>query len=117
LPVVKAFAIADATDVARVRGYPADAYLLDAKVPGLAGGTGTAWDWSLLAAAANLGAPIMLAGGLTPANVAAAIAATAPFAVDTASGVESTPGIKDAAAMAAFVAAVRADRVSLPPRE
>jgi len=104
--VIKAFRIAGAADLERVRGYPADAYLLDAAVAGAHGGTGTAWDHRLLAGC-NLGAPIILAGGLNPGNVAAAIAATRPWAVDTASGVESAPGIKDAGLMRAFVAAAR----------
>lgn len=107
LPVLKAFRIASANDLARIRGYPADAYLLDAAVPGQHGGTGTVWDWTVLAGA-NLGAPMVLAGGLTPDNLAAAITATTPWAVDVSSGIESAPGIKDVARMAAFVAAVRA---------
>lgn len=107
VPVLKAFAIRSAEDLARARGYPADAYLLDAAVPGLAGGTGRAWDHRLLAGV-DLGAPVVLAGGLRPENVGMAIAQVRPSAVDTASGIESAPGIKDAATMAAFVAAVRA---------
>lgn len=106
LPVIKAFRIAVAGDLDRIRGYPADAYLLDAAVPGSHGGTGTAWDHSLLAGR-DLGVPVILAGGLTPDNVAAAIAAIRPYAVDTASGVESAPAIKDAGRMRAFVAAAR----------
>jgi phosphoribosylanthranilate isomerase len=103
--VIKAFAIANADDIAAVRGFPADAYLLDTKVPGLDGGSGQAWDWSLLTQ--DLGTPIMLAGGLNPANVADAVARTHPWAVDTASGVEAAPGIKDAAAMSAFIRAAK----------
>lgn len=106
LPVIKAFRIATAADLARVPGYPADAYLLDAAIPGQPGGTGMSWDWSLLAGA-DLGAPMLLAGGLRSDTVAAAIAATRPWAVDVASSIESFPGRKDAARMAAFVAAVR----------
>lgn len=103
--VLKAFAIAEAGDIDRVAGYPADAYLLDAKVSGQSGGTGRTWDWSLLRR--DLGAPVVLAGGLNADNVATAVTATRPWAVDTASGVESVPGIKDPARMAAFLAAVR----------
>jgi phosphoribosylanthranilate isomerase len=105
VPVIKAFAIATASDLAAVRGFPADAYLLDAKVQGLDGGSGQAWDWSLLTQ--DLGAPIMLAGGLNAGNVGEAIARVHPWAVDTASGVEAAPGIKDAAAMAAFIGAAK----------
>lgn len=106
VPVIKAFRIADAASLAAVRGYPADLYLLDAAVPGQSGGTGTAWDHGLLAGV-DLGRPVMLAGGLKPGNVAAAIAQARPQWVDTASGIESAPGIKDPAKMAAFVAACR----------
>lgn len=105
-PVIKAFRIGAPADLAQVRGYPADAVLLDACVPGLAGGSGVAWDHRWLADA-DLGVPVILAGGLTPGNVAAAVAATRPWAVDTASGVEAAPGLKDAALMRAFVAAAR----------
>ncbi|MFW5752733.1 MAG: phosphoribosylanthranilate isomerase [Planctomycetota bacterium] len=105
-PVIKAFAVRDAASLAAIADYPADAYLLDAHVPGLAGGTGTAWDHGLLAGCA-LRRPVILAGGLTPENVAAA-AALRPWGVDTASGVEAgEPGVKDHARMARFVAAAR----------
>jgi phosphoribosylanthranilate isomerase len=105
-PVIKAFAMRDASSLAAVAGYPADAYLLDAAVPGTSGGSGIAWDHHLLAGA-TLGRPVILAGGLRPANAAAAVAATRPFGVDVASGIESAPGHKDAALMRAFVAACR----------
>ena len=106
LPVLKAFRLAAPADRARIRGYPADAVLLDASVPGMLGGSGVTWDHGWLAGV-DLGVPMILAGGLGPANVAAAIARTRPWAVDTASGVESAPGLKDAASMQAFVHAVR----------
>ena len=105
--VIKAARIAGAADLERLRGYPADAYLLDAWVPGAHGGTGHAWDHRLLAGL-DLGAPLILAGGLSPTTVAAAVSQVRPFAVDAASGVESAPGIKDPALMRAFVAAVTA---------
>jgi phosphoribosylanthranilate isomerase len=111
VPVVKAARIANRDDLLRLRGYPADAFLLDAAVAGSHGGTGAAWDHTLLADV-DLGAPVVLAGGLNPATVAAAIRAVRPYGVDAASGVESAPGIKDPARMAAFVAAVRSARVS-----
>jgi len=107
LPVIKAFAISDAASLTAVRGYPADAYLLDASVPGQAGGTGVRWDHHLLAGL-DLGRPVVLAGGLTADNVAAAVRSARPWAVDTASGVESAPGIKDHQCMRRFVAACRA---------
>ena len=91
--------------VARARGSAADLVLLDAAVAGRDGGTGTTFDWGLLDAE-PLGRPFALAGGLTPANVAEAVRRTGPALVDVSSGVESAPGRKDAAKVAAFVAAV-----------
>jgi phosphoribosylanthranilate isomerase len=98
------------------RGIPADvngfagsespALLVDAAVKGVYGGSGVTADWS---AAAELAKkyPLLLAGGLTPENVAEAIRQVRPWGVDVASGVESSPGQKDASRMKAFVQAVR----------
>ncbi|MDQ3034984.1 MAG: phosphoribosylanthranilate isomerase [Myxococcota bacterium] len=80
--------------------------LLDASVAGMKGGTGTIADWALASRIATV-RPLWLAGGLTAHNVAAAIEAVRPMGVDCASGVESAPGVKDAAEMEAFVRAVR----------
>ncbi len=99
-PVLKAFAITDEDGLAAMRGYPADAYLLDSA----GGGTGVLWDHELLADA-EIDRPVILAGGLTPANVARSIRATRPFGVDVSSGIESAPGIKDVTRMRAFIAA------------
>lgn len=110
LPVIKAARISSVADLERLRGYPADAFLLDACVPGAHGGTGHAWDHGLLAGI-DLGAPLILAGGLTPSSVTAAISRVLPYGVDAASGIESAPGIKDPALMRAFVAAVLAAAV------
>lgn len=107
LRVIKTFRIGCAADLDAVDGHPADAYLLDAKVAGLRGGTGAAFDHRLLAGR-RFARPLVLAGGLGPANVAAAVRAVHPWAVDAASGVESAPGLKDAARMRAFVRAARA---------
>ncbi len=82
------------------------ALLLDAAVKGLYGGSGVTTDWAK-AAALSQRIPLLLAGGLTPGNVAQAIEQVRPWGVDTASGVESSPGVKDAARMRDFVAAVR----------
>jgi phosphoribosylanthranilate isomerase len=79
-------------------------WLYDAFVDGF-GGAGVTAPWQLIASRARR--PFLLAGGLTPANVAAAIAATGADGVDVASGVETRPGVKDPAAVAAFVAAAR----------
>lgn len=104
--LVKAFRIGSAADIAAVAGYPAAAYLLDSRVAGRSGGTGTAFDWQLLRGVA-WDKPVILAGGLNPGNVAQAVRKVRPYAVDTSSGVESAPGIKDAAKVQAFVAAAR----------
>jgi phosphoribosylanthranilate isomerase len=84
----------------------APAFLVDASVKGVYGGSGVTADWS---AAAELAKkyPLLLAGGLTPENVADAVRQVKPWGVDVASGVESAPGEKDAAKMKAFVQAVR----------
>ena len=79
--------------------------LLDAFVPGTHGGTGTAFDWSLIPR--RLPLPVILSGGLNPDNVAAAIRLVAPWAVDVSSGVEAGPGIKDPRKMARFMKEVR----------
>jgi phosphoribosylanthranilate isomerase len=83
------------------------AVLLDAWQSGTFGGTGTGLDWQSLRQRKEIGLPVILAGGLTPANVAAAIAAAQPDGVDVASGVESAPGKKDYAKTMAFVAAAK----------
>lgn len=84
-------------------------FLVDAYAPGVGGGTGKVARWDLLQPrpAELAERPLLLAGGLTPANVAEAIAATACTGVDTASGVESSPGIKDAELIKAFVEAAQ----------
>ena len=81
--------------------------LLDARVEGF-GGSGRTFDWSLARQARQFGLPFWLAGGLTPLNVAEAVRRAAPNGVDVASGVESSPGVKDPERVRAFVAAVRA---------
>ena len=89
----------------KVRYAQARGLLLDAFVEGYGGG-GEVFDWSLIPA--SVGCPIVLSGGLRAANVGQALARVRPWAVDVSSGVERSRGVKDAAAMRAFVAAVRA---------
>jgi phosphoribosylanthranilate isomerase len=90
---------------------PAPALLLDAHAPGVFGGTGRTIDWLLAASVARAaGRPVVLSGGLNPENVSAAVQQVAPVAVDTASGVESSPGVKDAELMRRFVLAARSGR-------
>lgn len=101
---IKALRVRSAADVERLGDYQAAAYLLDAYHPTKPGGTGQAWDWGLAATAKRYG-PIILAGGLTPDNVAQAVRQVRPWAVDVSSGVESAPGRKDIVKMRQFVAA------------
>lgn len=110
IPVIKALRVG--TDFALqvfepFRGTVAS-LLLDTYTPGSHGGTGRTFDWSAQAGVVPGGASLILAGGLTALNVAEAIRTLHPFAVDVSSGVESSPGVKDHAAINAFVAAVRA---------
>jgi phosphoribosylanthranilate isomerase len=104
LEVIQAFPVAREEDLRAVEGFPAALCLLDARVPGMHGGTGQPMDWSLArrAAAARR---ILLAGGLTPDNVGEAIRAVRPWGVDAASGLETQPGIKDADRVRSFVRA------------
>ena len=88
-----------------------DAFLLDTYVRGQQGGTGRTFDWDLALDAKRFGR-IILAGGLNPDNVTAAIAAVNPYAVDTSSGLEQEPGIKDHEKMARFIQIVRQTRTS-----
>jgi phosphoribosylanthranilate isomerase len=104
---VKAFRIRDAASLEVLSRYPTDAWLLDAFTPGKLGGTGERFDWDLALQANRLGRPIFLAGGLTPENVGPAVAHVRPFAVDVSSGVESAPGKKDPAKVAAFIRAAK----------
>lgn len=117
VPYVKSIAMgeADARPDARElqMRYPgAAAFLFDAHATGGHGGTGAVFDWSKLPT--GLGKPFVVAGGLTPDNVATAIGQTLPWGVDVASGIEDSPGIKDGELMRKFVEAVRrADCVEL----
>ena len=104
---LKAFRIRDAASLDALPNYATDAYLLDAYSPEARGGTGEKFNWDLAVEAQKFGRPIFLAGGLTPANVAAAVKQVQPFAVDVSSGVESAPGKKDPVKVRAFIQAAR----------
>lgn len=109
LPVMKAVGVADASDLPALDDYAqvADMLLVDAKAPKTAelpGGNGLSFDWTLIANR-RWPTPWMLAGGLTPGNVAEAIALTKAPQVDVSSGVETAPGEKSAELIAAFVKA------------
>lgn len=119
IPVMKAIGVASSADIARARAAldAADHILLDAKPPATAGalpgGNGLTFDWRLVA---GLDPPFafMLSGGLVPETVATAIDLVRPWAVDVSSGVESAPGVKDPARIAAFIEAARAAGGSAP---
>jgi phosphoribosylanthranilate isomerase len=103
--VIKAARVHSGADIQALSAFHVDYHLLDSHVPGQRGGTGETFAWDL--ARKHRGrVPLILSGGLTPENVAEAIATVRPFAVDVASGVESAPGRKDPAKVLAFVAAV-----------
>lgn len=110
LPVWRVIGVAKGDDLAKAAAYAgaADFILFDAKTPKgtLPGGMGLAFDWALLARL-RISLPWGLAGGLTPANVAEAVQITGAPLVDAASGIESAPGQKDPALIAAFCAAAR----------
>lgn len=111
-PVWKAVPVAKAEDIERAARFVgvADFILFDAKTPKgtLPGGMGLSFDWSLLAAWKNR-APWGLAGGLSPANVAEAVRGTGAAMIDTSSGVESAPGVKDVQKISDFCTAARSD--------
>ena len=104
-PLVVAVAVGQGFKPDEFSKIKPSAYLLDTFDPDRLGGTGRTFDWNAAREAKQYG-PIILAGGLTPANVAQAIRQVRPFAVDVASGVESAPGIKDPVKVQAFFAAV-----------
>ncbi len=107
LPVIKAVRVRDASSLERLRAYRVAAYLVDAYHPAAPGGTGTPFDWRLVAPGAwERPGPLFLAGGLTPATVGRALTAVRPDGVDVSSGVE-TAGVKDPTKLREFVAAVR----------
>lgn len=111
LPVMKAIGVADESDLAMLTEYSlvADQILIDAKPPkgaNLPGGNGLSFDWRLLVGRKWL-RPWMLAGGLTPQNVAEAIRLTGARQVDVSSGVESAPGVKDADKIHDFIGATK----------
>jgi phosphoribosylanthranilate isomerase len=111
--VIKALRVRSGADIRVAEAYRTDFHLLDAHQPGTAGGTGESFDWALLAGRRS-DVPLILAGGLTPENVADGVAAARPFAVDVATGVEAEPGVKDHALMAKFVES--AQKGSVDPR-
>ena len=107
-PYIKAVRVTPSTDLLKCAAdfETARGLLLDAYVPGVPGGTGERFDWSLIPP--DLPKPVVLSGGLTPANVADAVAQVRPWAVDVSSGVEAAKGIKDPHHVAQFIAKAKA---------
>ena len=104
--VIKAAQVSGPGDIRDLERFHVDFHLLDSRASdprrqSLRGGTGETFDWTLLAGRRSR-VPLILSGGLTPENVAEAIALTSPHAVDTASGTEAAPGRKDARKLEAF---------------
>lgn len=106
-PVIKAFTVASDFKPAILADFRAAAmFLLDGSSKGKRGGTGKTFDWQIARRAARYG-PILLAGGITPENVAEAIRVAQPFGIDVCSGVEVKPGQKDPARVRALIEIVR----------
>jgi phosphoribosylanthranilate isomerase len=107
-PYIKAVRVNRDTDLLKCAAdfEPARGLLLDAFVPGVPGGTGERFDWSLIPA--NLPKPIVLSGGLTPDNIGEAVRHVRPWAVDVSSGVEATKGVKDVHKIVQFIAKAKA---------
>jgi len=108
--VIKALQVRDAASLDQIASFPCADILLDAYNPGLYGGAGHTFPWELASEAQRrfTNKRIILSGGLTPQTIATAITQTHPAAVDVASGVESSPGIKDLRLVAEFIRAARA---------
>lgn len=111
LPYLKALRMREDMDLAAAARPYEDAagILVDAYVEGVAGGSGTTFNWSSLPS--GLALPVILAGGLNPDNVAAAVRQVCPWAVDVSGGVESAPGVKDTAKIAAFIRGVNSVKI------
>ncbi len=109
--VIKAFQVKDKESLKTMAHYRVAAYLLDSYRDGLRGGTGATFDWHLAIVAKTFGR-IILAGGLTPENVAEAVKLVQPYGIDVAGGVEKEKGIKDHAKLKKFITEVR--RASRP---
>jgi len=105
--VIKAARVRSGADIQALGSFHTNLHLLDSYVPDRRGGTGTTFQWEMVRAHRR-DVPVILSGGLTADNVADAIAAVHPYAVDVASGVELSPGVKDHAALQAFADAVAA---------
>jgi phosphoribosylanthranilate isomerase len=103
LTVYKAFRVQDEDSLKQLKTYSVNAWLLDSFTPGVFGGSGATFNWDIALEAIKLGTPVILAGGLTPENVAEAIRKVRPYGVDVSSGVEISRGKKDPEKVRNFV--------------
>ena len=110
--VIKAFRVSSMTSLEPISEYRLSCCLLDAYSPAFYGGTGKSFNWEIACEAVRRGYKVVLAGGLTPDNVVEAISLVQPYAVDVSSGVESSPGKKDAAKVQEFIRNVNSYRNS-----
>jgi phosphoribosylanthranilate isomerase len=106
VPVIKAFRVGEDFDASVIATYELPAYVLDTRVEGLHGGTGTPFDWKRAAEASRYGR-IIVGGGITPSNALAAWRTARPYGLDVSSGVESSPGVKDRGKIRALFEALR----------
>jgi phosphoribosylanthranilate isomerase len=105
--VIKSFRVKDALSLKRLDEYNVSAFLFDTYSREQLGGTGSAFDWSVIEHKPYIQEKLFLAGGLTPQNVKEAIQKVRPYAVDVASGIEKSPGKKDPELLKQFISAVR----------
>lgn len=109
IKAIKAFRLRDENSLKAIPHYQVDAYLLDTYVEGTPGGTGESFNWDLALQAKKFARPIILAGGLTPDNVAEAIRKVRPYGVDVSTGIEAEPGRKDYKKVKEFIKIVRSE--------
>ena len=107
LKVIKGFRLQDVESLKPLGAYTTEAWLLDSYLPDKHGGTGVRFNWDLAVIAVQRGGRVLLAGGLTPENAAEAVRHVRPYGLDVSSGVESTPGKKDASKVRAFIQAAK----------
>ena len=107
LKTIKAFRVQNEAVLAELKRFNTSAWLLDGYVAGQPGGTGATFNWTIARQACALGRPVILAGGLTPANIREAIRQVRPYGVDVSSGVEARAGKKDFAKLRDFLAAAK----------
>ncbi len=116
-PAIRALSVSSVADLSALAGYDhTRAFLLDTRVAGLHGGTGQTFDWTIARDAKRFGKPIILAGGISPENVADAVRIVEPYAVDLSSSVERAPGRKDPEQLKALFAAISELRSTPTPQ-